>query len=915
MKPPLLPLLLPLLVTTLLLGQVACAGNFLSMTVSNKFYNWGWANVSYVTSTPPTLPSDIIFPTTVYYVHQNNWQNNPSVMDYQDGNQQAMRWHNTDVPWVVDAGGAPYGTVTILIYPMNNYCNGLYFSFLVNGGNTWTNANAFNPPFKSLQDYNNGNPVTLNQWYRVTLDLAQAYSLAATANGANKSITDMLVWDPSNVHDGATYYVMAYLGDEANYVPPPVAPRYKQGPVYDSAGQIVKMTADGETFLSQGTDPTHPDYGLIPQWACSDQTVRRGYADLLGIPVNAFRDTEMGTVAMNLSAGTYYQDSTLFIRNMWIRPTDGINHDGYYDFNAWDFPHPAYTCMIYNADSYVVGDPTIANETLQNLYLAAWADYVKAKKTGGVNVAVNIRQKFYPYTAIRGWAAVPEIAANCTEGAPKWLCPDIIFFSDAELGVLKEQQNRLLPLTDPVLNYFRETGFEPSMDMEAVVKSLVYFNNVPYALPAHVVSRGWGVNVAMLNKYNLKLPPPLSDWGSAWWTNWNMKKFNEYLTTMWEGGESALFVLPPYEGTQTILSAKMNLLWGGSLFTPDGRCGMDERTELGLNQTIMYWKSKPGMLQYPQPSDPAELAKWIAEPLQDNPMNMWLPNFVHPSWVGPWVSQGFDEYHCYPYQPSACQSIYPPTGSAYVSAVLAGIPTSTHNITKSYEALVIAIATNERLGVNAPQEASGVRGMSAWKTTRYAPELIAKPKTFAITLLDHATFGGYPAEQKPGWSEVFKYDPMELAFAEILYKNLTARQAMERACYTVQWASRPPCTQDQWKVSVIDNTGNNKGTVNFTWVDGVDNICRTDLITTAALPAPIPKYMASTKIYNTSTIGRAILAVSLLGILIEVGLIAGFLWYRKADVIKAAAVTPSLLILGGGFLLGLEGGSLAGRRY
>ncbi|KAJ3054002.1 hypothetical protein HK097_002879 [Rhizophlyctis rosea] len=269
----------------------------------------------------------------------------------------------------------------------------------------------------------------------------------------------------------------------------------------------------------------------------------------------------------------------------------------------------------------------------------------------------------------------------------------------------------------------------------------------------------------------------------------------------------------------------------------------------------MFWKSNPGMLYPLVPVNATELQKWIDEPLQKDPINAWRPIFNHPVWGGGngYRTIGFDEYHCT--NPDGdCVEIYPPTGSAWAQAILAGVPTTARDYDRSYEAIVLAIATNEGLGVNVPQEAAGSKGMSAWKSSRYAKEL----------------------------------------------KDLTAKEAMDRACQTTQWATRPPCTSKEWDVKILDDPSNNKGTVNFSWVKGVESICRTDLVTTAQTPLPIQRYLTSTKIYNTSTIGRAVLAISLFGILIELGLIAGFFWYRESEVIKAAAFMPSLIILSGG---------------
>ncbi|KAJ3034454.1 hypothetical protein HDV00_005033, partial [Rhizophlyctis rosea] len=435
--------------------------------------------------------------------------------------------------------------------------------------------------------------------------------------------------------------------------------------------------------------------------------------------------------------------------------------------------------------------------------------------------------------------------------------------------------------------------------MEAIAKSLVTYNGIVYALPSHLTGIPWKVNTTTLINHHLQLPPPLSDWGSAWWQKWNMSEFNRYLTVMYEGGERNLFNLPQHEGFQTFIGSQMFFYYGASLYNAEGRCGLDENALHSLEQTMyfvlafasMYWKANPGMIQLPTVGNITQMDEWLAAPLI-SPMLEKRPKLDHPLWDDPgWKCQGFDLHYCYG---NECQDVFPPTGTAHADAVIAGIPTTAQSTMRSYEALVLAVATNSRLQVNTPQEGGGNGGISAWRSSKFAPEL--------VNLLEHATFGGYPPEHKPGYAAVFNYDPLALAYAEILFKNVSAAKAMDRICVTVNYTSRPPCTSAEWSVSVIDDPANNQGTVNFTWINGVDNICRTDVATTAQIPAPISKYMVSTKIYGTSTIGKAVLAVSILGIIIEVLLVAGFCWYRNSEVIRAAAFAPSMLILFGGIL-------------
>ncbi|KAJ3034906.1 hypothetical protein HDV00_004549 [Rhizophlyctis rosea] len=846
--------------------------NFLKCDQNDGFKDWSWA-VQHGLADPSTYPAPL--PST-YPLLADVWTATGA------GGWDAFHLRADTAPYASSTNNV-YKTLTINIYS-NTSLDNIWFDLTLNS--TTDTQPGYLPAIFGMSS------LPVNQWNSYTFNLDTYYAIK------NWQLSSIVIKFPQAA-SGHTIWFFAYMGNPADFT---YVPRYEQLPYYVN-GVSRPLTNDGLTFTSYN-DTMNLDTGLIPQWSCVSNGARRPFADLIDVPLQAWRDTTTGPVPMNMSAGIRYVENTMYIYNMW-----GAAWSSYWmPFNAADYPNPVYACMIFNADFYVIGNLTTATKTIyvwapffqeqQNVYLAAFADYYKAKKGAGTDIAIYVRQQFPTrYWPKEGWfrdfSAIGVIDFNCNAtGIDRWLCPDILFFTDTELGILNDQKDVLTPLSETALKYYKKTGFEPGLDMEPVVKSLVYTDNVLYALPAHIISpETWYVNADALTAAHLQLPPPLTNWGSAWWENWNMAQFNSYLKAMYDNNQRGVFMLPPKQGRQTVLASKMSNFYGGSLFTTDGRCGMDAQFEKALNETIVYWNSMPGLMAPLVPRDQDLWAKWLADDEAS-----WVPSMDHPNWVGTWQTPGFDAENCV--HVPGCKEIYPPTGTGYVQALLMGIPKHA-DADSIYEVLVTAIARNSRLAVNAPQGSHGIFG---WRTARYTPELAItpSPKAFDYGLMDHATFAGYPAEQKPAWSSVSQDDPMRLAFLRMTYKNWSAARAIQAACQTVNWDSRPPCTSAQWNVTLLDNTSNNQATVNYTWVSNVDTICRTDLVTAQQPLKPIYKYAPSSKVYGTSAIGKGMLAVSILGILIELGLVGGFLWWRDQEVIRAAAFGPSMLILFGG---------------
>lgn len=173
--------------------------------------------------------------------------------------------------------------------------------------------------------------------------------------------------------------------------------------------------------------------------------------------------------------------------------------------------------------------------------------------------------------------------------------------------------------------------------------TLVSYDGEPYALPAWVNGYPWLVrsrlfydhkeddrDVLKLEYPRFKAPPPLGDWGSAWWLDWNMTAFNKMLDHMYDvRGEAVkdtifcilcflylvsessmtglrnIFTIPPDISETAFYSYVFNhygckryivrpqrktsnqsscLL--ATIFDAQGHCGMDEKTLGALKQTL-----------------------------------------------------------------------------------------------------------------------------------------------------------------------------------------------------------------------------------------------------------------------------------------------------------------------------------------
>ncbi|KAJ3045876.1 hypothetical protein HDV00_006142 [Rhizophlyctis rosea] len=633
------------------------------------------------------------------------------------------------------------------------------------------------------------------------------------------------------------YYIAIWLGNLADYIPPPKPPPYIEPPFVGPRGETTFSDIDISkySFLSAnqtGNNDRMGDRGIFPEWDCSG-AIYRGWP-----------------LPMNISASAYYDYSQalVYLRDMYS--ANWVARD------AWSVPNPVLGCVDYDNS--------------------------------------------------------PDLKANCTNGAPAWQCPDHWWFNNMQLGVLKSERNILRPLTNLTLNYFKTTGFDPAVDMMGQTLTLVTSDGVQYAMPVYVNGRPWWVRQRLFSDYLVitdivkaipfPAPPPLADWGAAWWIDWNITTFLNMLDYMYdERNMTGIFFLPA-DISGTAFYTYLGIPFGSLIFDAAGRCGMDAKSEVALNNTLMHWLSKPGLLSDPYIPDPAAFQAWLAKPINfEKPWNDYGPSLWHPSWApsNTWTAQGFDTSACYN---ADCAWIYPPTGMSMITAGFVGIPTNSRNPDIAYEALMYAIVRNEGVQANVPQSTLNTGGISAWLSAQNLPEWSTAQRWKWQGLVTHGVFAGYPSPQTYGYYETNSYDPLHLVTAEIQYKNLSVRDAVTRACKLINYATRPPCTSKEWQVNIITDPKTNKDTISYSWPADVDERCRTDFAVTEQLPPNVVNYLSSTTISHKSTAGKGIMAMITIGIIIEVLLIIAFCWYRHTPVIRAASFVPSLMIMFGAIL-------------
>ncbi|KAJ3050460.1 Gamma-aminobutyric acid type B receptor subunit 2 [Rhizophlyctis rosea] len=678
---------------------------------------------------------------------------------------------------------------------------------------------------------------------------------------------------------------------------------------------------DPWSYETLGQTYAGPDTGLAAQWLCEEGDPLRHYGDLRSIRIQPYRDTNVSIPLPMDTTTAMYENGFWKIDPIWGQPRRFAD--------SYHFPHPTLICAVHNADFIEIGDPKQADYTLivwapfwrieQIHVTAAYADWVKQRRRadGTYGVAVHLRTRVEGAIGTEGSPWVSKAIPNCTDTDPKWQCPDHIWFKDSQMGELHLGKNRLASLTKYTQKSFKQAGFnvDISLDFLPVIQPLVTYTGQIYAIPVSVDLYPWMFNKTTLTDLNLKLPPPHADWGGSWWSAWNMTVFKDYLKIMSDNGYKDLLPLPSSTAGETEMFSYVGFPYGATLFNTDGRCGLDEAAERALNETLIWWKDTPGVLQprviYPNVGQAEAFEEWknapLKDPLEERLWSMgdvftWAfgdPNCCGKQQPGVSFENGFgnDLIKCKAYSlPLTVRSL----DNTYAQCDIS-IPTD-----GPYDALLVAIARNNRLHVNAPTVAKygPAGGVSGYKSAKYTQEYIAQGdiRGFYDDLLDQVVFMGHPLSQYPSYGLLEEYNPMQLAFNEILFKNVSAKEAVQRACVKINYATMPPCGEDFWYVVLEEDPNRNVGHVTYKWRDNHTALCRSDLSGAKQLPAPLVDAVPTTYIASGSSIGRWMIALSILAMLWELILFAGFMWYRSAPVIRAASITASGLILIGSII-------------
>ncbi|KAJ3032974.1 hypothetical protein HDV00_006883 [Rhizophlyctis rosea] len=292
----------------------------------------------------------------------------------------------------------------------------------------------------------------------------------------------------------------------------------------------------------------------------------------------------------------------------------------------------------------------------------------------------------------------------------------------------------------------------------------------------------------------------------------------------------------------------------------------------------------PNIFTQRTPGQPDALNAWITSPKLENPLDEPVLDYFDSS---DGIGEGF-QLKAYT---SDFKIIYPPTGVGEAWTMSAGLARSSRQPDLAFAALM------------KPAQGSG-GGISAYKSAKYTPEYIAyrDEMKFWFQYADHVMYQGYPATQSAYWSQVISKQPMGLAYNEIIYKNATARETIERVCKIVNYYSRPPCNESYMFASLENNKKSNKATVVYNYQPDYLDHCNPNLYGAKKIPDPIANAPPSSFTASASTTGRAMIAICGFGILIQVILIVLFNLKWNEHVIKAAAHWPSMLIMSGSIL-------------
>ncbi|KAJ3033263.1 hypothetical protein HDV00_006553 [Rhizophlyctis rosea] len=371
-----------------------------------------------------------------------------------------------------------------------------------------------------------------------------------------------------------------------------------------------------------------------------------------------------------------------------------------------------------------------------------------------------------------------------------------------------------------------------------------------------------------------------------------MEEFKYYLQIMSEAEYNELLPLPSLPGGETEMFSFFGYYYGATLFNSTGRCGLlDGKAATALEETLVYWTKTQGVLQprVVYPESQAAFDTWKTQPLLANPLDepLFLMGDTHTwSFSDPTKKPqpGFSFENGFG---NDLVKIYPPTGTGEVSAMLVGLYSENEfrNSTKAYHALLHAIAFNDRLHVYDPfvKDNGPQGGVSGYRSAKYTPEYIGQGDTraFYTNIMDQVMFMGYPVPQYASIGLLEKYNPIQLMFNEIMFKNVSVQQALERACVIVNYATRPPCDASNWHVKLRPDYMRNKADVVYVWNEDKEEACQDGLYSAKVLPDELMGAISLPTISIQSAMAQSMIGLASVGICIEVILAALVFWNRR----------------------------------
>ncbi|KAJ3045125.1 hypothetical protein HDV00_011851 [Rhizophlyctis rosea] len=360
---------------------------------------------------------------------------------------------------------------------------------------------------------------------------------------------------------------------------------------------------------------------------------------------------------------------------------------------------------------------------------------------------------------------------------------------------------------------------------------------------------------------------------------------------------------------------------------------MDDRMVKALNETLVRWRRMtnwtygeesgglsmagvpytPGVLPwrgtYPWYNLSAEtFEEWLARPPLDDPRLEPLFTYKDPINIDPpnrvtsYPGFAFDTG----YGPDFAR-IYPPTGAGYMGARLIGISKTSRNATRAFGVLMDAFARNRRHHVNCPSVLNNNRGgISGYLGASTIPEYALTPKSFyddligGLVFLTHTIPIGTPAAQSMSYGQIAVKNPMQIAFNDILYKDMSIADALARACVIINANTKPPCPDSDMEPYLEDDVVNNVATLKFKWKEGRD--CNEYLPNSAQIPDPLIAAVPTPYISTDSNAAKSLMGITVSCMVVILIVIIMFLHKVNSPPIRAASWSFSLFILLGGEL-------------